>query len=120
MSDEFIKVATQEIKDEIASIKKILQESINDSSIFDKSSIIEKHIHKIKGLAPMMGKEKIGEIATLIDVLLNDILEGKRIDGIHSVLNESIFFMEHSIENNDTNYSELKQKIKTTYSKFLD
>ena len=120
MSDEFIKVATQEIKEEIASIKKILQDCNNDSSIFDKSNSIEKHIHKIKGLAPMMGKEKIGEISSLIDVLLNHILEGKQLEGIRSVLSESIFFMEKSIENNNIDCSELKQKIETNYSKFLD
>ena len=47
MSDEFIKVATLEIKDEIASIKKILESCKDDSDIFKNSKSIEKHIHKI-------------------------------------------------------------------------
>lgn len=120
MSDEFIKVATQEIKEEIASIKKILDRCIDDSSIFENASSIEKHFHKIKGLAPMMGKEKIGEIASLNDVLLNHILEGKHLEGIYSVMCESNFFMEKSIENIDIDSEELKQKMETNYSKFLD
>jgi HPt (histidine-containing phosphotransfer) domain-containing protein len=120
MSDEFIKVATQEIKEEIASIKKILDTCCDDSSIFKNSTSIEKHIHKIKGLAPMMGKEKIGEIAILNDILLNHILEGKHLDGIYSILCESNLFMEQSIQNFDINCAELKQKIETNYSKFLD
>jgi len=120
MSDEFIKVATQEIREEIASIKKILRTCDDDSSVSKNSTSIEKHIHKIKGLAPMMGKEQIGEIATLNDVLLNHILEGKHLDGIYSILCDSNLFMEKSIQNSDINSKKLKQKIETNYSKFLD
>ena len=120
MSDEFIKAATQEITEEIASIKKILDACNDDSSVFIKSSSIEKHIHKIKGLAPMMGKEKIGEIAELINILLNQILEGTKLDGIYSILCESNLFMEQSMQKSDIKSEELKQKIKTNYSKFLD
>lgn len=120
MSDEFIKVATKEIKEEIASIKKILETCNGDSSVFKNSSSIEKHIHKIKGLAPMMGKENVGEIAELNDILLNYILEGKNLEGIYSVLCESNFFMENSLESVEIDSTELKQKIKTNYSKLLD
>ena len=120
MSDEFIKVATQEIKEEIASIKKILDICTDDSSVFENSTSIEKHIHKIKGLAPMMGKEKIGEIARLNDVLLNHIIEGKNLEGIYSILCESNLFMEKNFQNLDINSTELKQKIESKYSKFLD
>ena len=120
MSDEFIKVATQEIKEEIASIKNILDTCNDDSSIFQNSASIEKHIHKIKGLAPMMGKATIGDIAALNDVLLNHILDGKTMEGIYSTLCESNLFMEQAIKNSDINFEELKQKIETNYSKFLD
>lgn len=120
MSDEFIKVATQEIREEIAEIKKILNSCSDDSSVFDNATSIEKHFHKIKGLAPMMGKEKIGEIASLNDILLNHVLEGQHLDGIYSVLLASNLFMEKSIENIDIDSAEIKQKIETNYSKFLD
>ncbi len=120
MSDEFIKVATQEIKEEISSIKKILDSCKNDSDIFKNSKSIEKHIHKIKGLAPMMGKKGIGEIASLNDKLLSHIIEGQNLAGIYSTLCESSVFMEHSINGLEPNTKEIKQKMATKYSKYLD
>ena len=120
MSDEFIRVATKEINEEIDSVAEILKSCNNNSSVIKKASLIEKHFHKIKGLAPMMGKEMIGEIATLNDSLLNHILDGKHLEGVYSILCESNSFMEQSIKNLDINSAELKQKIETNYSKFLD
>ena len=67
MSDEFLKVATKEINEEVDSIGKILDSCNDDAAILQNSSSLEKHFHKIKGLAPMMGQEEIGEIAALID-----------------------------------------------------
>ena len=78
MSEEFTKVATKEINDEIASINKILKSCKTDLDISKNSKSIEGHIHKIKGLAPMMGKSGIGVIATLNDSLLTHIIEGKK------------------------------------------
>jgi len=120
MSDEFIKIATQEIKDEIASIKKILESCKNDSGIFKNSESIEKHLHKIKGLAPMMGKKGLGEIAALNDKLLNLIIEGQNLEGIYLTLCESSVFMEQSIHDSDHISQGIKQKIATKYSKYLD
>ena len=120
MSDEFIKVATEEIKEEIAKIEKILDSCKNDFDVKNNSVTIEKHLHKIKGLAPMMGKSQIGEIALLNDVLLNQIIDGKNISGMYTILNESNEFMKLSIQNSDGNFHELKQKIETNYSNFLD
>jgi chemotaxis protein histidine kinase CheA len=120
MSGEFIKVATKEINDEIASIQKILESSKNDSDISKKCESIEKHFHKIKGLAPMMGKKDIGEISVLDDILLNCIKEGKNLDGIYSILRESTVFMSNSMQGKKNNPREIIQKIKTKYSKYLD
>ena len=120
MSDEFLKVATKEINDEIASINKILESCKNDSDISINSKSIEGHIHKIKGLAPMMGKTGIGIIATLNDSLLCHIIEGKTIEGIFSILTESTIFMNNSMSGTEQNVDELKQKIETKYSKYLD
>lgn len=120
MSDEFIKVATKEINEEIASINKILESCKNDSSISINSKTIEEHIHKIKGLAPMMGKPRIGVIATLIDSLLNHIMEGKTLDGIFTTLKETTIFMSDSMNGSEEKIDEIKQKIETKYSKFLD
>jgi HPt (histidine-containing phosphotransfer) domain-containing protein len=120
MSDEFIKVATQEIKDEIASIKKILETCKDDSDISKNSKSIEKHLHKIKGLAPMMGKKGLGEVAALNDKLLNHVIEGQNISGIYSILGESYVFMDKSIHGTDNISQDIKQKIATNYSKYLD
>ena len=120
MSDEFIKIATLEIKDEIGSIKKILESCKNDSAIFKNSESIEKHLHKIKGLAPMMGKKGLGEIAALNDKLLNLIIEGQNLEGIYLTLCESCVFMEQSIRGSDHISQAIKQKIATKYSKYLD
>ena len=35
---------------------------------------IEGHLHKIKGLSPMMGKERIGKISEMIDSILKNII----------------------------------------------
>jgi chemotaxis protein histidine kinase CheA len=90
ISDEFIKVATQEINEELSHISKILDSCQNDDDISKESSKIEKHIHNIKGLAPMMGKEKIGDLAKHIDSILKKIMSGTRVKGIFEPLRTSI------------------------------
>lgn len=120
MSDEFIKVATKEINDEIASINKILKSCNTDSDISKNSQAIEGHIHKIKGLAPMMGKPGIGIIAALNNSLLDHLVEGKNIEGIFLTLRESIVFMNDSMNGSEQKVDEIKQKIETKYSKYLD
>lgn len=120
MSDEFIKVSTQEINEEIALITKILESCNTDSDVSKNSQDIEGHLHKIKGLAPMMGKPGIGEIAALNDTLLNHIMEGQNIKGILTILNESTVFMNNFMNGSEQNTNELKQKMETKYSKYLD
>lgn len=120
MSDEFIKVSTQEINEEIALITKILESCNTDSDVSKNSQDIEGHLHKIKGLAPMMGKPGIGEIAALNDTLLNHIMEGQNIEGILTILNESTVFMNNFMNGSEQNINELKQKMETKYSKYLD
>jgi chemotaxis protein histidine kinase CheA len=120
MSDEFIKVATKEINEEITSINKILKTCKTDSDVSKNSQTIEGHIHKIKGLAPMMGKPGIGTISALIDSLLNHMMEGKNIEGIFSTLIESADFMTDSMTGSEQKTYEIKQKIETKYSKYLD
>ncbi len=120
MSDEFIKVSTQEINEEIALITKILESCNTDSDVSKNSQDIEGHLHKIKGLAPMMGKPEIGEIAALNDTLLNHIMEGQNIEGILTILNESTVFMNNFMNGSEQNTNELKQKMETKYSKYLD
>ena len=57
MSDEFIQLATKEINEEILGIGDILKSCSDDALVFENSDKLQKHTHKIKGLAPMMGKK---------------------------------------------------------------
>jgi len=68
----------------------------------------------------MMGKPGIGEIAALNDILLNHIMEGQNIEGIFSILTESTVFMNNSMNGPELNTKEIKQKMETKYSKYLD
>ncbi len=120
MSDEFIRVATKEINEEIDSITEILKSCNNNSSAIKKASLIEKHIHKIKGLAPMMGKAEIGEIALIIDKILKYVIEGNDLDGVYEILLESNKFMKDSMDGANLNMHQLKQKMEANYANILN
>ncbi len=74
MSDEFLKVARQEIQSELNELERIVLHCNNDEHIFKNSQSIRHTLHKIKGLAPMMGQEKIGELAKTSDSILRYII----------------------------------------------
>ena len=120
MSEEFIKVATKEINDELSSIDTILESCTSDLLLKNKSSIVEGHLHKIKGLSPMMGQKEIGEISALVDTLLKAENIDNTYEGLLPMLRNSILFMKNAMNGNTENFEELKQKITTKYSKFLN
>ena len=120
MSDEFIRVATKEVNDEISAIGGLLESCNDDSDVFKKATLIEKHFHKIKGLTPMMGQEEIGEISSMLDSILKSIIDNNKPDGIYDILSESNIFMKNCMNGSKQNFHELKQKIKTKYAKILD
>ena len=90
MSDEFLKVARKEIKLEIESLKDIFLSCTNDEQLYKKSADIEKHMHKIKGLAPMMGQDSIGEIADISDIILKYITSHSTLKNSHKIIFEAI------------------------------
>jgi len=90
MSDEFLKVARQEIQSEINSLNEVFLECIDDEQFFKKSKEMEKHMHKIKGLAPMMGQEKVGEIAQISDVILKHIINHGVLKGSQEMVFEAV------------------------------
>ncbi len=112
MSDEFITVATEEINDDISNLENILHFCTNNDDVYQNANELQKHTHKIKGLAPMMGKEELGILSSLLDVLLREMIEGKKNEGIFNILSESLFYMKNSM--NETNYdlSQINNKIK--------
>ena len=120
MSDEFTQVATKEINEELDRIEGILNTCTNDDDITNNRTDIEKHLHKIKGLAPMMGQEGVGEIAALNDTLMKKIIGGQIVEGIFEISNESIHLMKNLMNGSTINIAELKAKLKTRYSEFFD
>jgi HPt (histidine-containing phosphotransfer) domain-containing protein len=110
MSDEFIKLATQEINQEISSLFKILNECKDNAEIISNASNIEKHTHKIKGLAPMMGKEDLGELASKLDVVFKKIIDGNVIEFFKD-FHDSVILMKNHMSASGCDLSEIKERI---------
>jgi len=119
LSDEFTQQATKEINEELEHNSKILKSCQNDEDISNKCPEIEKHLHKIKGLAPMMGQKKIGELASLNDELIKKILEGEKIEGIFETIKQSNKLMKDLMQDSTVEIDGLKQTIKTKYAEFF-
>ena len=116
MSDNFHMIARQEIQEEINGLKQILLECSNDNDISINGNKIEKHLHKIKGLAPMMDQNIVGEIAKLNDVLLRYIIENGILNNSYQIINESIHMMQEIFnDTNKKNVDEFKIKIRSTF-----
>jgi chemotaxis protein histidine kinase CheA len=121
MSDNFHKIARQEIQEELDGLKKILLQCNDDIDISTNGNKIEKHLHKIKGLAPMMGQNNVGEIAKLNDIILKHIIENGMLSGVYQIINESIHIMQEIFNGtNKTNIDEFKTKICNTFSNIFN
>jgi len=118
MSDEFIKIATAEINEEIAEISTILNSCKNNEDVYKNSKNFQSHTHKIKGLAPMMGQEELGTICSTLDYVLKQINEGKKVDGIFDILVESLPHMRNSMSKIGYDMSPITDKI-TDFSSSL-
>ena len=112
MSDEFIAVATKEVTDDIDSIENILNLCTNDIDIFQNASKFQKHTHKIKGLAPMMGKESLGDLSSSLDNIFKKIVDGENVDGVFNLMQESITHMKKSMNESDYDFSQINEQIK--------
>jgi chemotaxis protein histidine kinase CheA len=115
MSEEFLRVARQEVGQDIAEIGNLLAYCKTDYDITKSASEIEKHIHKIKGLAPMMGQEQIGHIATLLDKILKIMLAGNTVPKIHQTITRSHQFMQNALNDNTDDYDSLVLQIQNTH-----
>jgi chemotaxis protein histidine kinase CheA len=119
ISDEFIKLATQEINEELSDISKILGSCQDDEDISKNSIKIEKHMHNIKGLAPMMGKENIGNVAKHLDSILKKIMSGKKVDGIFEPLCRSIEQMKMNMDKHHE-MKEIQRQVSKIALKLVD
>ncbi len=93
MSEEFLRLARQEIQSEIDSLNEIFLTCTNDEQLYEKSAEIEKHMHKIKGLAPMMEQEKMGEIAKISDLVLKHVSSHGILKGSHKITSDAVKIM---------------------------
>ncbi len=121
MSDNFHKIARQELQAELDGLKQILLQCNDDKDISINGNKIEKHLHKIKGLAPMMDQNNVGEIANINDSILKHVIENGMLNGTYQVISESLQIMQEVF--NDTNkkdIEEFKNKIRKTFSHFLN
>src|SRR5574342_1182460 len=93
MSDNFLRLARKEIQEEIDSLKQILSACHSDLDISTNGKEIEKHLHKIKGLAPMMDQIDVGDIAALTDAITKHVIANGAFDGTYKCISESIQVM---------------------------
>ena len=93
MSEEFLRIARQEIQSEIDSLDEIFLACTNDVQLYEKSTEIEKHMHNIKGLAPMMEQEKMGEIAKICDLVLKHVSSYGTLKGSHKITSDAVKIM---------------------------
>lgn len=112
MSEEFLAVATKEVTDDINSIENILKLCVNDFDVFQNASKLQKYTHKIKGLAPMMGKETLGDLSTSLDDLFKKIIDGQQIDGVFDLILDSIPHMKKSLNEIDYDFSPIDERIR--------
>ena len=121
MSDDFLKLARKEIQEELYSLKQILSQCHSDSDISTNGKEIERHLHKIKGLAPMMGQKDVGDIAALTDTITKRVIENGSLEGTYKCLSESTQIMNEIFSGSSTkNAEEFKNKIKQTFSNVLN
>lgn len=86
MSDEFLKIAAKEINDDLSEMEKIIALCRTDADILSNIEKFQKHTHKIKGLAPMMGQEDLGDLASSLDSIFKKISNGSRTENIFNIL----------------------------------
>ena len=121
MSDNFLRIARKEIQEELEGLHKILSSCSNDNDISNNGNSIEKHLHKIKGLAPMMGQNDVGEIAKMTDTILKHIITKGTLVGTYQILVESNYVMKKIFNGTSTvNVTEFKNKLRQTFPDLLD
>jgi chemotaxis protein histidine kinase CheA len=120
MSDEFLRIARQEIQTEIDNLKDIFLICANDEQFYEKSIDIEKHMHKIKGLAPMMGQEKVGEVARISDIILKHVTSQGILKGSHDMVLSAVQKMSDIFSGQDgVEIDDFKKIVKDAYPQIL-
>ena len=109
MIDEFLDVATKEIREELCELETLLTRCKNDHDVITTISEFQKHTHKIKGLAPMMGQGSLGDVAKSLDSLLKKSMGD--VVGIFVLLSEILPFMMSLMTEPKIDSAKVQQKI---------
>jgi len=121
LSDNFLRIARKEVQEELDGLEQILAHCSNDIDISNHAKNIERRMHKIMGLAPMMGQKDIGDIARMADVLLKHVIANGTLAGIHQILLESNLVMKEIFNGMTTkDAKEFKNKFQKTFSDILN
>ena len=116
MSEEFLRMARQEIQSEIDDLNEIFLACTNDEQLYKKSIEIENHMHKIKGLAPMMEQEKMGEIAKISDLVLKHVSSHGTLKGSHKITSDAIKIMSGLFSGQPTiQVDDFKKQVRTSW-----
>jgi len=118
MSKEFLKIATDEINYEISQIQNIVSFCPTSHDLCKNAAQIQKSTHKIKGLAPMMGKEELGILSGLLDSIFKKISNITITDEMFDLLISAVSEMKNSMIYHDYDLDEIKQKISKMSSVF--
>ena len=108
-------MAQKEVKEDIEGIETILVSCKNDSDISENATYIEKHLHKITGLAPMMGQIDIGEISQLANKLIKHIIAKGPERNSYQILIESVKTMKQLLNGQVLNPERLKEKLRQSF-----
>ena len=105
------------MSEDITEIGNLLKNCQNDDDFATIAGDVEKRIHKLKGLAPMMGQEQIGEISAMLDKILKDVISGAVIQGVYSLITHSYNVMSDLMNGKQVDCDSLVDKIeKITHS----
>jgi len=120
MSEEFLRMARQEIQSEIDGLNEIFLTCTNDEQLYKKSIEIEKHMHKIKGLAPMMGQEKMGEIAKISDLILKHVADHGMLRDSHKITSDAVKIMSSLFSGQSTfQVDDFKKQVRVSFPEII-
>ncbi len=71
----------------------------------------QKHTHKIKGLAPMMGKGELGSFVAMLDSILKKMIDGITLNGVFNDMSDSISSIKQNMSEPNYDLAEIRNRI---------
>jgi chemotaxis protein histidine kinase CheA len=111
VSEDFINAAINEINEEITGIQSIMNYCKNNLDLYANAEKIQKHTHKIKGLAPMVNKDDLGLLSSLLDSILKKIMKNKNSADLLEIFSISIGEMQKSMIFNNYDLDKINKRV---------